>query len=246
MKKLFLSVVIATLFFTIVSSARAADTKRPPIEYGYPDVSVWTTERDSDGLLKNPLLKLADVMFKEAGIEWRSTAYPAKRLFKHLKEGVTPFTMLVRAPSLQECCLFSENPVTSTELRVYRRPGTPQISSQKDLAGKKVITIRGYSYGGLGRFIRDEKNGVAIQEATNHMAAFQLFERNRGDYIIDYTGPAEEVLAKNPVGSIAYDVLTRLDVFLVLSKDYPDASNLLKKLEKIVAGLDASEILKAK
>jgi len=85
---------------------------------------------------------------------------------------------------------------------------------------------------------------VAIQEATNHMAAFQLFERNRGDYIIDYTGPAEEVLAKNPVGSIAHDVLTRLDVFLVLSKDYPDASNLLMKLENIVARLDVPDILK--
>ncbi len=239
--------LIAGILLTVSSHAvRAADGESPAIEYGYPDVSVWTIKRDANGQLRNPLLNLAEIMFDKAGMAWRSRPYPAARLFKHLKEGAIPFTMLVRAPSLEACCLFSKNPVTSTELRIYRRSSAAPIAVQEDLAGKRVITIRGYSYGGLGRYLKDEKHAVQIQEATSHEAAFQLFERNRGDYVVDYTGPAEEVLSDQPIRDITFDVFQRLDVFLVLSKAYPEAPSVLERLEEIVAGLDVPRILESK
>jgi len=222
---------------------QAKDDEVPVLVYGYPDVSVWTTQRNTEGLLENPLLKLANAMFNEAGIQWNSKPYPAKRLFKYLKEGIVPFSMLVRAPSLQECCLFSEQPVTSTELRIYRRTGTPPTTSLADLSGKRVIMIRGYSYGGVGKYIRDAANGIEVQEATSHVAAFQLFERNRGDYVVDYMGPAEEVLTSQAIDNTVYDVFKQLEVFLVLSRSYPNASEILKKLENIVANLDVPRIM---
>lgn len=205
--------------------------------YGYPDVSIWTTKRDSGGQLKNPLLKLADTLFSEAGIEWQARPLPAKRLFKYLKEGVVPFTMLVRAPGLESCCLFSEHPVSSTELRVYRRHVTQAVREKEDLAGKRVITIRGYSYGGLGKYLRDPRNKVEMQEAASHAEAFLLFERGRGDYLIDYQGPAEEILREQQVVDAVYDTYKRLDVFLVLSRTFPDAPAVLKQLETVVAKL---------
>lgn len=88
--------------------------------YGYPDVSIWTIKRDSADKLKNPLLKLADTLFSEAGIKWQARPLPTKRLYKYLKDGVVPFTMLVRVRGFESCCVFSEYPVSSTELRVYR------------------------------------------------------------------------------------------------------------------------------
>lgn len=226
--------------------AQADDGRLPPIEYGYPDQSVWTTERDATGALKNPLLNLAEVLFGEAGMVWTSRAYPAKRLFTHLKDGAIPFTMLVRASSLEACCLFSSNPVTSTELRIFRFPQMPPIATKEDLIGKRVITIRGYSYGSLGKFMRNAANNVAVQEAKSHVAAFQLFERGRGDYVIDYTGPAEEVLARRPINDITSDVYTRLNVYLVLNKTYPDAAALMARLERIAAGLDIPRVLAGK
>lgn len=231
------------LFVLVTQVLQAAEQALPPMEYGYPDQSVWTTKRDAAGQLENPLLRLADVLFQRAGIEWTAQPYPAKRLFRHLEEGVIPFTMLVRAPSLEKCCLFSARPVATTELRIFRDSGTAPVENREELVAQRVITIRGYSYGKLGRFIRDPQNRIEIQEAQSHAAAFQLFQRGRGDYVIDYTGPAAEVLSAHPIEGLTSDLYRKLDVYLVLNKSYPDAVNLMKRLERVIDTMDVPAIL---
>lgn len=37
------------------------------LEYAYPDISVWTTQRDEQGKLKNPLVQLAGPLFVKRG-----------------------------------------------------------------------------------------------------------------------------------------------------------------------------------
>ncbi len=231
---------LTALLAAIPSHAvRAAD----PVEYAYPDQSVWTIRRDADGMLRNPLLGLARELFTRAELDWYATPYPAKRMFRRLSEGDSMFSMLVRAPALQKCCLFSQQPVTSTELRVYRRNGVPAISSYQELAGKQVVALLGYSYGKIGRFIRDKANRVALSETARHHNAFMMLQRGRADYVLDYAGPSEEVLAAIPIPDVDYDVLTRLDVHLVLSKSYPDARLLMERLEQIAGKLDIERIL---
>lgn len=245
---MFKKTLVCSIFvFTIILPSLTAFAKQPSdypvIEYAYPDQSIWTIKRDAKGVLDNPLLRLAKTMFSEAGLKWNANPYPAKRMFRRLIKGETPFSMLVRAPALKECCLFSEAAVTSTELRVYRRKGTPEAATKEDLKGQKVITIQGYSYGGIGRYLRDKKNGVDINTAKQHEEAFSMLNRGRADYVLDYTGPSKDVLAMSPIPGIQYNVLTRLDVYLVLSKSYPDANELMIKLENIVKKLDRKKIL---
>ena len=43
----------------------------PELEYAYPDISVWTTKRDAQGKLQNPLVKLAGPLFEKAGKPFR-------------------------------------------------------------------------------------------------------------------------------------------------------------------------------
>ena len=235
-------VIIICLVAVPLQHAEAAE----PIEYAYPDQSVWTTFRDSNGVLKNPLLGLAKEIFHQANLDWYSTPYPAKRMFKRLKEGRSMFSMLVRASSLKECCLFSEKPITSTELRVYHRKGAPAINSYQELAGKKVVTLLGYSYGKIGRYVRDKANRVVLSEAARHDNAFMMLRRGRVDYVLDYAGPSEEMLEEILIPNIGYDVLTRLDVYLVLNKTYPDAQLLMQRLELIANSLDIKQILAQK
>ena len=237
------ALILILLSCQVSTSASAERAKFPEMIYGYPDVSVWTTRRNEDGQLNNPLLKLAQVLFDEAGIEWQAKAYPARRLFSYLKDGVVPFSMLVRAPSLEQCCLFSKKPVTGTELRFYRRTQSAAVKSRQDLNGKRVITIRGYSYGSLGGYLRAQENRVEIIEAASHEAAFKLLERDRGEYVIDYQGPAQEVISDHSIEVITSDFYQQLDVFMVLSRDYPDAVEVLNKLEASVAEMDVSAVL---
>lgn len=238
--KAFVLGAAAVLWVLALSPAHASE----PLEYAYPDISVWTTERDAQGNLKNPLVKLAAPLFEQAGIEWKPQAYPAKRMFARLREGKSKFSMLVNAKkALGGCCLLSKNRVAVVEIRIYRHADASPITSKEDLKGKSVITIRGYSYAGWRDFINDPANAITNNVAGDHFAAFAMLAAGRADYVLDYAGPAEEVLTKTPIDDITFDSVSQTDVFLILHKSYPDAGNVMRKLEDISKTLDINAFI---
>lgn len=216
----------------------------PEIEYGAPDQSVWTTRVNERGEPDNPLLSVAAALFARAGMPWHGKSYPATRLFKNLQDGSVQFSMLVKAPALQDCCLWSRKPVTTAEIRAYHFGKQPALQSRDDLVGKRVITIRGYSYAGLRDFIADARNRIGNNESPTHAAAFRMLAGGRADYLIDYAAPANEVLAAEPLADMRFAVLARQDVHLVLAKTYPDAARTMARLEAIAETLDIPKLLK--
>ncbi len=230
------------LAMAATSPADAADPRT--IEYAYPDQSVWTTRLDAKGEPDNPLLRLAAPLFQQAGIPWRARGLPAARLFEYLSDGQTDFSMLVKGPALEKCCLVSKRPVAGTELRVYRRKGLAPITTRQGLAGKEVITVHGYSYGDILAFIRNPANRVGNNGTVSHESAFAMLERGRADYLLDYAGPAEEVLADHPIKDLEFDVVDRLDVYLILSRTYPDAPAVMARLEAIAETLRVEGVSK--
>lgn len=233
----------AALLAVAVLLARPA-VAAPEIEYAYPDQSVWTAQVDSRGAPLNPLLKLAKVLFAEAGIPWHGTPYPASRMFTLLRTGTAQFSILVAAPALSECCLVSREPIARTEVRVYWIGDTPPARQMTDLLAKSVIVIRGYSYGSMANFLTDERNAISRNVVDTHRSAFQMLEHGRADYLIDYAGPASEMLAAHPVPGIQSAVLAPIEAHLVLSRTYPDAEAVMAKLEAIAARLDKDRILR--
>lgn len=231
--------------YPVSASAQSASAAPHPreLEYAYPDQSVWTTRVDDHGDPENPLIRLAAVMFEKAGIPWHSRRYPATRIYNYLNDGTVEFSMLVKAPSLSDCCLLSRLPVTGTELRVYHLSDKPAARSREDLIGKRIITIRGYSYGDLRTFLNDPANNITSNAAIKHDAAFAMLEAGRADYLLDYTGPATEVLKEHPIAGIRFTPLSRIDVHLVLAKAYPDSKNVMARLESIVEGLNKEDII---
>ena len=243
-RRLLLSAVAGCLLLAGGTMSVAQAEALPELEYAYPDISVWTTKRDASGKLKNPLVRLANPLFKKAGIPWHPQDYPARRMFANLREGVSKFSMLVNAPSiLQGCCLLSKEPVAVVELRVYSRQGSPKIGKREDLNGKNVITIRGYSYAGTLKYINDKANDIANNVGGDHHAAFAMLANGRADYVIDYANPAEEVLSEQPINDIRFDTLKQANVYLVLHKDYPNAQAVMMKLEAVAKTLDKEEFL---
>ena len=220
----------------------AQAVERIPIVYGAPDKSVWTARVDDHGIPDNPLVRAAGPMFEKIGIPWRAEIYPASRLFQYLKEGRIQFSMLVKAPPLTECCLFSRRPVAAAEIRVYRHPSAAPIKRREDLRGKQLITLRGYSYGGLAQYIAKQAGDIVNHSAPGHEAAFRMLAAGRADYVIDYAGPAREVMADAGLTDYVSDVLSRQDVFLVLSKTYPDAETVMAELEAVAASSEIARL----
>ncbi len=222
----------------------SASFAQEELEYAYPDISVWTTQRDEQGKLRNPLVKLAKPLFEEAGIPWHPMDYPAKRMFANLRQGVSKFSMLVNATSLlQDCCLVSKEPVARVEINIFYRGTSEPISTIEELNDRSLITIAGYNYAGYKKYIDNAENGIINVSSPNHAAAFGMLGRGRAEYVLDYAFPAVEVLDANPIKDIQYTTLKQTDVFLILHKDYPDAVNVMQRLEEIAKRLDKSLFL---
>lgn len=243
MKKLLIAFLLVAMVVPVWGTGEKSPKTIPTIEYIFPDQSVWTIRTNSKGEPDNPLLRMVDILFAKAGISWYGRSYPAARMFKRLQNGTAQFSVLVKSPTLQECCLLSRKPVTVAEIRVYHLEGKAPIKVINDLVGKNIITILGYSYGNLFGFFGDERNRINNNVAQTHQAAFKMLARQRADYVIDYAGPASEVLAAAPVPGLRWEVLSRQDVHLVLSKSYPDAPRVMARLEAIVDTLDVEKIL---
>lgn len=240
------------LLFSAVSIAQQPAQQQsrtgsfPEIEYGYPDQSIFVATVNDKGQPDSPMTRLAAVLMERVGIPWHASPYPASRLFGNLQNGTTSFSILVRGSSLEACCLFSRQPVYSTELRVYHLGNKPPVKSKDDLVGKRIITIRGYSYAGFLKFIGDPANRIVNEVAGTHKAAFEMLAAQRADYVVDYASAAGDILAESPLEDLRSNPIDRLDIYLVLSKSYPDAEKLMGRLEEIVRTLNVPEILKGR
>ena len=227
-----------------MAQAPAKPRAPPEIEYGYPEQSIFVATTNAKGEADSPMTHVAAALMKRVGIPWHAAPYPAARLFANLQNGTTSFSILVKATSLDKCCIFSRQPIYSTDLNVYYLADKPPVRNRDELAGKNIIVIRGYSYAGLLKFITDPASHIAAEVAGTHKAAFEMLVAGRADYVVDYASAAGVILAASPIANLRSNQIDRLDIHLVLSKTYPDAGKLMGKLEDIARTLDAPKILK--
>lgn len=239
----FAALILTAFLFSTGAIAQAG--KPAEIRYAYLDQSIFYFVANERGeQIDGPLLRLAAAVFGKASIPWRGEPFPAARLFQNMKNGTSNFTILVHAPALDECCLFSKKSVIGADLRVYRIGNTPPIKNQEQLRGKNIIIVAGYSYGGMIKFLKDPNNAINVEVADSHRAGFAMLKAGRGDYFLDYDGASEQALIGNPVSNLNYDTIDRINLHFVLSKDYPDAEKVMARLEAINATIDMEPILK--
>lgn len=215
----------------------------PAPTYLFPDQSIWTIKTTPDGAPDNPLVKYAEALFAKARLPFHAETYPSARMFAMLREKPGGFAMLVDSPTVRDCCLVSAHLVARTDLMAYRRDELPALIGPQDIKGRHIILIRGYSYGELAGLLHDPANNIKIDQAATHETGFGMLERGHGDYLLDYVGPANEVLAERPYFRLARQKLARSEVRLVLSKDFPHAEELMRRLDAAVDGLPRVKIL---
>ncbi|MBF0231683.1 MAG: transporter substrate-binding domain-containing protein, partial [Desulfamplus sp.] len=126
----------------------------------------------------------------------------------------------------------SNNKITQIDLKIYTRQETPLLKTKEELKGKKILTIRGYSYGGFIKYLEDPTNNIELDVTDGHELAFKKLQGKRADYLLDYSAPAEKTLKSVTIPGIQNHSISLLDVFLIISKKTPDAGNLSKKLEQ--------------
>lgn len=231
-------------FIIFVSVNSFAVDNNNEIKYGYPDQSIFIATIDGKEQPVTPMLLVAKELFQNLDTPWSSSSYPAKRLFKNLKSGETNFTILVRASSLVDNFIFSKKPIYSTDLNVYYIGDKAPITKKEDLVGSKLVTIRGYSYGSLKKFLNNPDNKIKKESTNTHKSAFEMLKLGRVDYLLDYASAADDIIAQSSISNIKSNKINQLDVFLVLSKSYPNAQEFMTKLEAQMESIDIDEIIR--
>lgn len=232
---------ITTLF--ILSFSSFADADLPEIEYVYPISTAWTEEKTAFGIPKTPYIPYIRALSLKAGFNLKTKAMPPKRMFRDFKSGQSEFGLLVKAPALSDCCLFSSQPITSMPINVYFPKGMPMIDSREDLVGKNIGLIHGYSYGKLRKFLENHQTKSVIRNASNHEDLFQaVLLRGRQEYVIDYGPISEETITKlKPGVELNSKTLVDINLYFVVSKSMPKAKDILDKFEEASKHIDVKK-----
>ena len=192
---------------------RVAYVEFPPITY-----------QTDDGAPAGSFIELTRKVAAEAGYEPDFVYLPLSRAYLYLSTGrIDVWLGVTGVPSLVDDVLESWVSPLAVQLSAWYREGTPALDHFDLLQGKRVIVIGGYTYGGLLAWL-EQNGGIRVTEAPNHRAAIEMLKRKRGDYLLDYRQPVQEVLTEPSDSVIRESEVRTRNAAWVFSLAHPDAA----------------------
>lgn len=184
-----------------------------------------------------PLIHYMHRLLQSAGVAYRMEGFPARRLYRNLAAGESQFWVGIKnVPEYEGKVLYSKQPVYSLHLRLYRLPGTPEIRQLSVLQTQRLIVIRGYSYGGLLEPLKQRPMGLQWKDANTNYKALEMLQLRRGDYLLSYAEPIEQLLRQRPQ-RLEHEALQELPMYLVLSRTTPQAEELMSRLNQVATSM---------
>ena len=221
------SFAIIFIFFCISGFSKAQTLKLGYIEFP----PVFST--DKNGKPQGLLIDLAAKVLPEAGYEWEAYSYPVKRMVDYIVRGNLDLWIgLKTIPEFKTTTLKGSSSLLDITLKAYRLGQKPDIIKREDLMNKKIIIIKGFSYGGWVNYIKNPENKVLYTETYEHLAAFKMLKAGRADYVLDYVNPSEKALQKIKIDALFENTISSFSAYFVVSKKTRDAQKVIKNLEK--------------
>ena len=187
-----------------------------------------------------PLIDYMHRLLQSAGVAYRMEGFPARRLYRNLAAGESQFWVGIKnVPEYEGKVIYSEQPIYSLHLRLYRLPGSPEIRQLSALQTQRLIVIRGYSYGGLLEPLKQRPMGLQWKDANTNYKALEMLQLRRGDYLLSYAEPIEQLLQQRPQ-RLEHEVLQELPMYLVLSRTTPHAESLMARLNQVASNMRLS------
>ncbi len=166
--------------------------------------------------------------------KYKLTTLPTKRVIEYLINGKIPFSPLIRGiPKLKDKIIYSDSKISTLRINAYCIGKTAFIKDLSDLKGKRIIGLRGYSYGSrIIKFIKDPANKIVYHLCNTHESGFRMLQRGRGDCFIDFKSPSDVVLKNLRIENLQYTPIETIDLFFNISKKTPDYLKLKESLDK--------------
>lgn len=230
MKRLHLQQFI--LFIMIVGVWFPYAVNAEALQVGYlefPPFTFTNDEKKPDGIFVN----ITEHILNTAQLSYNIKKYPPARLYSDVAKGdVHIWPGIKGVPAHKDTTLASESTVFKITLNVYSIGDKSPIQSKDDLKGKNIIVLRGYSYGGLIKFLEDPNNNIQIKGKVNsHESAFKMLTKQRADYVLDYKYPSDKVLKNLDIPRLTHTTISVLPAQWIVSKATPNAEDVVKILD---------------
>lgn len=181
-----------------VAGLGAGDGERPPLRVGYADFPPYEYQ-DENGRPAGLFIEMTQKVAREAGYEVEFILLPISRLYLYLKNGqIDLWPGLTAIPALRDSVIESWASPFPVQEEVWYLEETPPIHHLEQLNDHIVISIAGYTYGGLLSEL-ENSDEIVVTRAPNHEAALDMLRWQRGHYLLDYREPVEEVLKTRPI-----------------------------------------------
>jgi polar amino acid transport system substrate-binding protein len=112
----------------------------------------------------------------------------------------------------------------------------PPPAQLEDLRDVRVLRIQGLSYPGspLVALAKEPANGIALVTAPTHVAAVQMMELHRADYLLDYLEPAEAAFKESKLPVLPSVTLLQQDFTIAYAMASPRARQLRDDLDRAI------------
>jgi polar amino acid transport system substrate-binding protein len=229
-------ITLLILVMTLVPSAQSSqddnlNVNNLEIKAGttnFPPFYVINKDQSASGIYLN----IMETTLQHAGLDYRLDIYPAKRLYRNLGNGITDLFLGIKgSPEYDKSVLYSKIAISQVQMRVYAIGNTPLPVVKEDINGHKIITMRGYGYGGLVSYFSDPINNIEVTSTSEHRSSFLMLKNHRADYVINYKYPSETALTNLEIPGLKYTNFYDAQVYFIVSKALPNAEEVLKTLE---------------
>ncbi|WP_158045784.1 substrate-binding periplasmic protein [Skermanella pratensis] len=233
----------AVALLLLVGAAWAFPAQAKPLKVVYVELPPYTYT-DPDGTPKGSLVGLTQKVAADAGVDYASESVPARRLFQGIAAGEYDMFIGIKTPeAFQGTTVASRSVIARIDLHAWSIGAVPEVRTKEDLAGKQVIVLTGYSYGGWRSYFEDPANRVQMIEARTPEQALQLLVAGRAPVLLQYQLPMEQALDGKRPPDLRSSLISSLDCHFVVSLKHPDAAELVGRLDASFEKLKAAGAL---
>lgn len=233
--------LIPALLAWLCCAGALAQSAEPTVSVGYyefPPYS-WT---NIDGKPRGSILVLTERLLRHAGYRGEYRSLPGARLYAALRDGsVQLWPGAGGKTELAGHTYEARHAMGEFALALYHRPDTPSPRVPEGLMGRGVIVISGYSYWKpVNDLLHDPALQIGLHRTSTHASALEMLLRRRGDYLLDYQAPVEQVRKELGLSPLPFTVLQRMQLRLIASRHAQDGQQLLDDLDRAYEELRAA------
>ena len=187
---------------------------------------------DEKGQPAGPVYRYSEKILRRAGIKAQYREMPSARLYQDLRKGhVHIWVGAAGKPELTAYTLEGQRDLGTLALNLYYLSDNPNPHIPKDLEGKNLITLSGYSYWPTSRnnLLAPEYGATPIR-TTTHQAALELLAIGRGDYLLNYAAPTLYHADKKGI-ALSHLPIEEIPMRFVISANAPHAKQLRAALD---------------